>query len=326
MRHRYDQLALAVAGALACTALGACGDDAAGTGTAGGGGDGATGATTTSAASTTGASTTAATGTSGGGGDAPLDVAISFEARVGGEAFDCGSSYAGLGKDGSDVSPVDFRFYVHDVRLLRSSDGAEVAVDLEQDGIWQYQNVALLDFEDASSACANGTAELHGQVRGTVPAGDYDGVVFKVGVPFELNHTDVSVAPSPLNVSSLSWSWNGGRLFLAAVAGAKKDDATMNAHFVHLGSTGCQGDAQAGGITSCDQPNRPEYTLAPFNPVGGKIVADFAAIFAASDLENLVGCHSFPGKPECMKPFEFLGIKYPTGELQPETQTVFHAE
>ena len=71
----------------------------------------------------------------------------------------------------------------------------------EQDGLWQYENVALLDFEDKTGGCRDvGTVETNAQVVGTVPEGDYTGLTFDLGVPFELNHIDASTAPSPLNV------------------------------------------------------------------------------------------------------------------------------
>ena len=114
-----------------------------------------------------------------------LPITLNFAAKVGSEAFSCGSTYAGLGADDSTVHPVDFRFYVHDVRLIDDS-GAEVPVALTQDGLWQYEGVALLDFEDRSGTCSNGTVQLNDVVVGTVPFGTYTGIAFELGVPFEL--------------------------------------------------------------------------------------------------------------------------------------------
>ena len=139
-----------------------------------------------------------------------LPFALTFAAKVGSEAFSCGSTYTGLGADDSTVHPVDFRFYVHDIRLLDDS-GAEVPVALTQDGLWQHEGVALLDFENRTGSCSNGTVQLNDVVVGTVPFGSYAGVAFKLGVPFELNHTDIATAPSPLNLSSMFWGWNPGR-------------------------------------------------------------------------------------------------------------------
>ncbi|MDX2170158.1 MAG: MbnP family protein, partial [Deltaproteobacteria bacterium] len=102
-------------------------------------------------------------------GCADLPVAIQFKAMVGDQAFACGTAYSGIGTANSQIVPADFRFYVSNLRLV-SRTGAEVPVALEQDGIWQYQNVALLDFEDGSGPCANGNTATNSVVKGTVPS------------------------------------------------------------------------------------------------------------------------------------------------------------
>ncbi|MGI9627435.1 MAG: MbnP family protein, partial [Longimicrobiales bacterium] len=87
------------------------------------------------------------------GDDDPMDppgpeaVAINFQAQVNGAAFACGTSYDNVGTSNTTITPVDFRFYVHDVRLVTSA-GSEVPVELTQDGQWQREGLALLDFED----------------------------------------------------------------------------------------------------------------------------------------------------------------------------------
>ena len=34
-----------------------------------------------------------------------------------------------------------------------------------------------------------------------------------LGVPFPLNHTDITTAPAPLDLTSMDWSWQSGRKF-----------------------------------------------------------------------------------------------------------------
>ncbi|PSN19865.1 metallo-mystery pair system four-Cys motif protein [filamentous cyanobacterium CCP5] len=142
----------------------------------------------------------------------PQTVSIQFAAKVGERPFSCSESYL-LGTANTQVMPTDFRLYVSEVALI-DADGNAVPLELEQDGQWQYQNVALLDFEDRTGACANGTVETRNQVVGTVPAGGYQGLRFTLGVPFDLNHEDATLAPSPLNLTSLWWNWRGGYKFL----------------------------------------------------------------------------------------------------------------
>ena len=96
---------------------------------------------------------------------------------VGREKFGCGKTYDGIGTNGSRIAPRDFRLYVHDMRLIDES-GKSVPVELEQDGKWQLDDVALLDFEDATAGCVNGTPDLNDRVIGRVPAGRYSGLLF----------------------------------------------------------------------------------------------------------------------------------------------------
>lgn len=299
----------------------------------GGSGEGGTGGASTS--SSTGGSTSSggAGGETGGvggattggtGGAATVDVAITFEAQVGAEAFGCDKTFTGVGSPPVDVTIADYRLYVHDV-ALHKADGTLVPITLDQDGLWQYQNLALLDFEDATGTCQNGTAETNKAVVGTAPAGEYDGVAFKVGVPFELNHQDASVAPSPLNLSALFWNWNGGYKFIRIDSIPAGSDSAFN---LHLGSTGCIDDG-AGGVSSCSRPNRPEVTLTGFDPLTTPIVIDYGAVVAGSDLQTNMGppgCMSGATDTDCGPVFQRLGIDFADGSIHPENQVLFHAK
>lgn len=55
----------------------------------------------------------------------------------------------------------------------------------------------------AAGSCDVGNEAINATVEGMVPAAEYTGVVFKMGVPFELNHNDTTLAPSPLNLTGL---------------------------------------------------------------------------------------------------------------------------
>lgn len=141
------------------------------------------------------------------------EVAIDFEAWVGDRQFACGESYEEVGTSGTTITPTDFRFYISDVTLI-DENGNVVPVELEQDEQWQYQSTALLDFEDGSNGCDNGTPETNTTIVGTVPEGNYQSLQFTLGVPEDLNHEDAAIAPSPLNLTSMWWNWQGGYKFL----------------------------------------------------------------------------------------------------------------
>lgn len=138
-------------------------------------------------------------------------VTIRFAAKVGDLPFSCGSNYR-LGQPATNQTLSDFRFYISDVALIDET-GKTVPVTLEQDGKWQHQTVALLDFENKTGACTNGTVEMRDRIVGTVPKGNYTGLKFSLGIPFDLNHEDATLASSPLNLTGLWWNWRLGYKF-----------------------------------------------------------------------------------------------------------------
>jgi uncharacterized repeat protein (TIGR04052 family) len=155
------------------------------------------------------------------------EIAINFAAYVGESEFVCGESYEGVGTEESTITPTDFRFYVSNVSLIDQAGNA-VPLKLQQDGKWQYQNTALLDFEDGKSACDNGTTEINTTVVGTIPQGDYQSLQFTLGVPQNLNHDDAAIASSPLNLTSMWWNWQGGYKFLRVDLTTKDTIANVN--------------------------------------------------------------------------------------------------
>lgn len=254
--------------------------------------------------------------------DAPAatPIEIRFAAVVGATPFACTTGYTGVGSARSAWTPLDFRFYVHDVRLVPES-GEPVAVALTDDGTWQRRDVALLDFEDATGTCANGTAATNDRVRGTVtaPAGTrWTGVRFRLGVPQDLNQQNAATASSPLNLSTLFWSWQSGYKF------ARLDGRSgSNAVNIHVGSTGCTGSPSAGTVT-CTEPNRPEYVLTGFDPAQSVVVADLGALVATTDVSRerggAPGCMSDLTDPECGTILPAFGISLGGA---PATQTFF---
>ena len=301
----------------------ACGDDdTTSTSSAGGGGNG--GATTNVGGAGVGG-TGVGGGTGGSGGAAPIDVNLHFAAMVGEEAFDCNATYTDLGLANSTTALSDFRFYVHDVRLI-DGQGNDVPVTLEQDGLWQYQDLALLDFEDKTGACANGTTDTRKLVHGTAPAGDYVGVAFKLGVPDSLDHLDNGTAPSPLNLSGLFWAWTSGYKYLRVDA---VPEGGAGPFLLHLGATGCTGDPSLGDTVVCSRPNIPEVRFATFNLATNVVVADYAAAVSTTDMSvdagGAPGCMSGVDDPECATVMAELGLELSTG-LPTATGSFFRKE
>jgi uncharacterized repeat protein (TIGR04052 family) len=249
-------------------------------------------------------------------------VTIRLAATVGAEPFACGKTFEGVGTTQSSVRMSDFRFYVSNVRLTRAA-GAPVPVTLTQDGLWQVDDVALIDFEDATGLCTNGTPQTHAMIEGTVPAGTYTGVQFDLGLPFEKNHRDPAAQPSPLNLTRLFWSWNAGYKFMRL---DMRTTGMPQGWVIHLGSTGCDGATATVGPTACRQVNRPTITIPAFNTKTDTVVMDVAAMLAGSNVDKnqertAAGCMSAPNDADCGPLFTSLGL--PFGETAAATQRVF---
>ena len=269
---------------------------------------------------------------------AEIKVKIPFVAEMGGQPFSCAASFADVGTTKSTVQFGDFRLFVSNVRMI-GADGAEVPVALAQDGIWQLEGTALLDFEDGSGTCANGTAETNTTLRGTVPDGSYMGLAFDIGVPFAQNHGDPTLAASPLNLTSMFWTWQAGHKFIKidlattgqplpapmkmAADGATDHSTAMTdgpkGWSLHLGSTGCASDSKtAAPAAECANPNRIAVRLDDFMPgMAGMdtVVIDPAAVLAGANVdvnaaETAAGCMSFPKDADCPPVMSALGLGY----------------
>jgi len=283
--------------------------------------------------------------------DAQQPVKITFAGRLAGTLVICGSQYEGIGSKKSTVTPQDLRFFVSNVELLDAS-GRAVPVTLDQDGIWQYKSLALIDLEDGKGGCRNGNAGTHAALTGSVPPGRYTGLRFTVGVPFDLNHINPLSAPSPLNMTAMFWSWQGGYKFiraevaLAAIATntttpivenadrahaeAPGDRARSSGFPVHIGSTGC---ASASPTTEpaeeCTNANRVVVNLPAFDLVKDMVIFDIGKLLAESDVttntpNTAPGCMSGENDTDCIPIMKALGLPFrnvPAGD-----QTVFYRE
>lgn len=256
------------------------------------------------------------TGADDSGSTHQMDVAIEFVARIGALDMDCGAVLDGVVDSSPTLQVNDWRMYISEVELLDAA-GTATPVALTQDGLWQVEDVALVDFEDCSPM---GTSELNSTVTGTVAHGDYTGLRFTLGVPFDLNHIDAATAPSPLNVGGMMWTWQTGHKFVRIdmANGLPEPDNLWN---IHLGSMGCSADAStAAPETECTHPNRPVITLDGFTPGSSVVVADLAALLDGVDItydtpDSPIGCMANPlDEVECPQLFPNLGLDWATGE------------
>lgn len=279
------------------------------------------------------------------GAAATKHVDLKFAAMAGKQPVACGTAIPGLGMASQSAQLADLRFYVSGVALIRG-DGKAVPVKLRASSFQLTRkagSVTLIDLENGKGGCSQeGTAATNADVRGTVPAGRYKGLRYTVGVPEALNHTDLSAAPAPLNLTAMGWSWQVGRKFL-------KIETTDPSFMVHLGSTGCTGNPAGGASVTCTSSNRVVVRMTSFDPSRQKVAVDVKALLAGSDLsggmssmgtmgmaaqpgmdmDTGAACMSGPGETNCAPVFKALGIGWNTksggGAASPSKQTVFRA-
>jgi len=255
------------------------------------------------------------------------DVSIQFAAQVNGADFTCGDTYTGVGTGGHDFQMTDFRLYVHEVHIHDALTDETHEVALTQDGIWQLDDVVLLDFADGSTGCTDSSPEMNTTVKGTVtvPA-TIDlataEVCFEVGLPVEKNHLDEATAASPLNASGMLWAWKIGRKFIRIDGFG--DPTGVNEPFnIHLGSQGCPatGAGTAPPTSECTEPNTFEVCIANFDVENSVIAVDPALILEGNDVSTNLslggtakpGCQSFIDDDDCEEIMPRLGLNYDYG-------------
>lgn len=231
---------------------------------------------------------------------APEQVDIPFLPQYGEQTLTC---------NGGDniVALTDLRFYIQDVQFVNER-GDVVDVLLDGDELWQQSGLALLDFEDNSGTCQNGTVEINTALRGSIARGDYRALRFTLGVPFELNHADPLTAAAPLGDPAMHWHWRAGYKFLRA--GIRSAD---DGFWIHLGSTGCEGTTQ--NITNCRSPNRTTIVLDDFVPGRDSVVIDLSKLVDGIDLYDTLptDCSSGPAETQCDRAFNALGLDFASG-------------
>ena len=264
------------------------------------------------------AGATAGTAAAHGGHHHTMKVTLKFAAVAGSTPVSCGAPITGLGTGSTTAALQDLRLYISNVRLTRGNHtsvpltlGRDTAYNLTKGG----NRVSLIDLENGTGSCTEGDAKINATITGTVPEGEYVGAKMYMGVPFALNHTDITSAPAPLDLAAMNWSWQSGRKFnkieLVDPAGAAGTWASK-AFFVHLGSTGCTGDPATGATTSCTRSNRMAIRLAKFDPATQQIAVDLKALVAGNDITvnraGAPGCMSGATDPECLGVFGAMRI------------------
>lgn len=173
---------------------------------------------------------------------------VRFALTWGGAAVACGTRFGG------GLTLTDFRLYLAEPRLHAAGEWHDPTT---AGAVW------LLDLEDGSGECRNGSPAITDTVTVSSPVGSADGFDFMLGVPFSLNHNDPLTAAAPLNDPQMHWHWRSGYKFMRI--GLKEADERWH---VHLGSTGCRG--AIGAVEGCERPNRARLEVRGWHP--GQVV------------------------------------------------------
>lgn len=240
----------------------------------------------------------------------------------------CDTTLHQLGSAQTDASVADFAFYVHDVRLL-TSDGLEVPVTL-QEGDWQEQGVALLDFQDRDSGCTGNPKATNKVVLGDYQHStgtEYSALRFTVGLPEDLNHALPRPSTGILARTDLQWGWAAGYKYLrmdvypeGGVSRPSDEEWFSNKWNLHLGATSCNTEQDEHGnfipgTTVCENPYLIDVEIPGFVPGQSQVLIDYPSAVSeanlSEDISGSVGCMSFDNAPfECAPVFKHLGLKY----------------
>ncbi len=239
-------------------------------------------------------------------------ITVNFKATVGELGLTCGKTYSGVGTTGSAIEVRDFRFFVYNPTLIKA-DGTKVPLTLTNDGKWQRDNVALLDFTDGTGLCDSTGTSTNRALVGTAPSDSYKGFSFQFGLPPKLNHLDAATERPPFNETGMWWTWKGGYKF------ARLDFKTTGQEnfYFHMGATDCTGTTETG--FTCAYDYEAVMSFDAFDAKTQAINLDVKTLFAGSDLDAAAnaqagdfvkGCMAFPGDPECKTIFEKLGLVF----------------
>lgn len=192
--------------------------------------------------------------------------------------------------------------YVHDIELLDENHQPHSLL-LTSSAPWQSDRVALIDL--AGPGARNTT------VTGTVaaPAAHYAGIRFKVGVPFELNHSNPLKAPAPLDRGDMFWAWQTGHKFLRVDLATDAREVSF-----HIGSTGCSSaSALRPPQHACAQPNLMQVELVgePLQSTIRLRVDRLAAALRAADFVTCTG--EYARDAACAAPFALTALRTDSG-------------
>jgi uncharacterized repeat protein (TIGR04052 family) len=200
-----------------------------------------------------------------------------------------------------------FAFFISNVTLSDDTSGYQPQLSSTP---WQTNNVVLIqpNLDDCAtkSATKNSTVQSdlgaseslksNNHVQFLLPAdlNSSEHLSFTLAVPFELNHQNPLLQPSPLNLPSMFWSWRSGHKFL------RLDMQGLDKNWVfHLGSVGCTAaSTMRSPQNECVQPNRIHFSLDKKHN-GAKLVMHLDRLIANTSMQKNDSCLFQAGQESC---------------------------
>ena len=205
-----------------------------------------------------------------------------------------------FGIDGDAAKARVLQFYVHEIELI-DEHGKPYPFRFTAESPGQNERVVLVDLAGDPST------PRHTSVRGTVAGegGEYSGIRFTIGVPFELNHANPLTAPAPLDRGEMFWNWQSGHKFLRADLVRSGREWSF-----HLGSTGCSSaSALRPPAQPCAQSNEMQIELKG-NPLRDVVRLRLEPLIAAAQAANYVVCTGdYQQDPACKDAYATTGLQ-----------------
>jgi uncharacterized repeat protein (TIGR04052 family) len=237
-------------------------------------------------------------------------ISIPFEAHYKEQSLHCGKEVAVGETQPGVLWLTDLRFFIHDIEV-QSKEGNWLKAPLVADERFQTTRVALLDFEDGTGPCADGTSSTHTEIKIEIPLKSTHGLRFKLGVPFGLNHLDPAKQKPPLNVTSMHWGRREGYKFFRLDMVDSGGDGLKS----HLGSTGCEGTV--GNITGCKRANIASIEFSQLELRKSAVVVDVVELLSRLDGDRkpvLIQCMAAADGDHCGATFSALGLDLVSGK------------
>ncbi|MGQ8367014.1 MbnP family copper-binding protein [Glaciecola sp. 1036] len=172
-------------------------------------------------------------------------------------------------------------FFVSDLKFY-TFDNKEI-VPIFDESPWQNENVALIKFDTSCDDSIPSNQSLKFTFDGEMQ--DLHSIEFSLSVPFTQNHLNPLTQASPLNDSSMFWSWRMGYKFMRI--DMTSDDSSW---LFHLGSLGCVSQSSVRAPQEeCKVPNRIKIAadLTSNKPI---ITLDIAALLDEIEVINGDSC------------------------------------